>query len=209
MDLREMISHLGTEYDVLEYLTARKEFLNLIAQVNGVIFDTHDAIALLSSQLLQREQVLTQKRATDGEFTDLKSAILYFANLQHIHANEEKGWNLRLVGNYCLVALYQYWEENTRPRIAKVFRVGTNEIRNPLFGDIRTIRNAIIHNKGIATSDVEKNRFFKWYKRGEEIIIDKQQYLEMSQAIVGAVLDHSIIPDAGSDWAHLLRQHPI
>lgn len=105
--------------------------------------------------------------------------------------------------------LYQYWEDNIRPRIAQIFGVETNKIVHPLFGDVRNLRNAIIHNRGIATDDVEKNELLRWYKRGDIINLGKQRYCEVSQAILKAMLDHEVIPDGNDDLVYALRQHLI
>ena len=46
-----------------------------------------------------------------------------------------------------IVLVYHLWDEYYRPRIAEALCVETCRVRSDLMGDLRLVRNAIIHNK--------------------------------------------------------------
>lgn len=209
MDLSEIIEHLDVEYDVHGYMVVRKEFLNFIAEVNGVMFDAFKAFQLLLADLQEQQKEFDKRRNAEGKFVNWKEEVWSALNQRFIERNVPEGSNLSFVGNYCIVTVYQFWEEYIRPRIAQIFGVEKNEVAHPLFGDIRNIRNAIIHNHNFATEDVERNEIFKWYKRGDLINLEKEKYFEISQSIFRAILDHELIPSVGDNVADFLRKHPI
>lgn len=72
----------------------------------------------------------------------------------------------------CIVAIYEFWAGKFRKEIASMFGVNPDDFKHDLFGDIRHIRNVIIHKKSIADSNVENCTMLKWFKMGEEIAID-------------------------------------
>jgi hypothetical protein len=89
------------------------------------------------------------------------------------------GENINFIGNMCLVLYYQYWEDNYRGKIAdKLGYEDKDDLKNDLFGDINKYRNSIIHHNSIATEEIEKCKILKWYKEGDEIVID---YLQMEE----------------------------
>ena len=67
---------------------------------------------------------------------------------EHIESNSEAGTNERYTVWGIIVFLFSYWEEEVRPRIAKVRGVHPNEVQVDALGDIRILRKCIIHNKG-------------------------------------------------------------
>jgi hypothetical protein len=97
--------------------------------------------------------------------------------------NEEGGSNSRFTGNVCLVTLYQYWEDNYRGLLADVLGARKNQIQVPIFGEIAKYRHAILHNRGVATSDVEECAIFKWYKKGDQVLLDREKFEEIIDAV--------------------------
>ena len=51
-----------------------------------------------------------------------------------------------LVARSFVIAIYTEWEEVWRPKIAEKSRVNTADVKCDLMGDLRRIRNFIIHN---------------------------------------------------------------
>ena len=98
--------------------------------------------------------------------------------------NSPGGQNEITIGQQCIVSVCSYWEEYLRLEIAKakglvaeeasltkqVKNVLKNHLSFDLWGDIRLLRNSIVHNKGIATKKCgEKTKIFKWFNEGESI----------------------------------------
>jgi hypothetical protein len=93
-----------------------------------------------------------------------------------IRRNGEGGPNLQIVGNTSLVVVYQYWEDHYRAAIASELQVEPAQIQIPVFGELRRFRQAILHHQAIATSEVEKCERFKWFKRGDKIVLSREQF---------------------------------
>lgn len=101
----------------------------------------------------------------------------------------DNGANALLLANQCIVSAYSYWEEYLRIEIGKAIGVlpqdaksdeGTREILNQhvtseLWGDIRHIRNSIVHTNGIANSDTAKCKLIKWFGPGDRIELDYEK----------------------------------
>lgn len=102
---------------------------------------------------------------------------------------KEDGHNYLLLGNQCLVAAYSYWEEYLRIEIGKAVgiledkavdskarrKILNKYIISDLWGDIKYLRHSIIHNNGIANSDIGKCKIFKWFKPGDPIALDYEK----------------------------------
>jgi len=85
--------------------------------------------------------------------------------------NAEGGRNHVVLGQVCLAQIYNLWDDNYRGRIAKRFGKKKEDLRSGLMGDLRNLRNPIIHHRGIADQDLDKFRYLKWYNIGEEIVL--------------------------------------
>ena len=48
-----------------------------------------------------------------------------------------------------IVFVYHLWDEHFRPRVAKATGVARRGVRCSLMGDVRLVRNAIIHDRGV------------------------------------------------------------
>ena len=97
-----------------------------------------------------------------------------------------EGRNAALIGNYLLIALYQFWEDSWRSRIAAVFKCEKNEVKSDFWGDLRLMRQCLIHAGGVADSDVEKKTvLLRWFKRGEPILISPEKVEVIIEGIFG------------------------
>ena len=59
-----------------------------------------------------------------------------------------------------------------------------NDLKIDSFGDIRLLRQAIMHNRGIATSDMVRCKKFKWFKPKETINIRYEQILHIKNYLI-------------------------
>jgi hypothetical protein len=74
----------------------------------------------------------------------------------YIAANAKGGSNAQQLSQAVLVFLFTYWEYEIRPRLAALKNVELKEIRSDIMGDLRILRNAILHAKGIIRPDKHK-----------------------------------------------------
>ena len=71
----------------------------------------------------------------------------------YLAANAPNGSNEQQHARAIVVFLFTYWEDEIRPRLAKVKAVQLSEIRGDAMGDLRILRNVILHARGILGSD--------------------------------------------------------
>jgi len=95
--------------------------------------------------------------------------------------NSERGVNARFIGNMCVIAIYQYWEDYFRQKIANLLnKKNKNELTSDIMADLKILRRSIIHHRGKALREVENCKLLRWFKEGDDIFIDK----DMMQYIV-------------------------
>lgn len=100
--------------------------------------------------------------------------------------NAPNGANFTTLGQLCVVSFFDYWDDYLRPeyciaigklqRDAKLSPDDRKKILRDhgsidLWGDLGLIRNAIVHNRGVATENMGRCKLIKWFKRGEEIAL--------------------------------------
>ena len=90
--------------------------------------------------------------------------------------NGPTGLNYRVIGNMCIIVIYQYWEDQFRPELARLLGRNISDITSDIMGDIRYLRNSIIHHASIALKEIENTKLLQWYKEGDEIFINEDQY---------------------------------
>jgi hypothetical protein len=90
------------------------------------------------------------------------------------------------MGSLCLVAIYQFWEDHFRNEVAAELKVDRGDLKHDLLGDIRLIRNTIVHHGGVAKADIAKCRLLKWFKPGDSVAIDEEKMKQIVFAIRGA-----------------------
>lgn len=71
----------------------------------------------------------------------------------YLAANEPGGANEEQHARAILVFLFTYWEEEIRGRLAAARGVAPSDIQVDAMGDIRILRNAILHARGIVHAD--------------------------------------------------------
>jgi hypothetical protein len=81
------------------------------------------------------------------------------------------GINYILMGRLCVVHAFGYWEAYLRAEVRTALGF-ENSPKNDFWGDMRLLRNAILHNKGKANPDFDKMKVFKWFKPGDQINLD-------------------------------------
>lgn len=119
--------------------------------------------------------------------------------------NKEDGRNYFLLGANCVVSLYSYWEEYLRVEVGIAMGVlpkgstNTEETRvvlnqhvvSDIWGDIRLLRNSIVHKDSIASSEITRCKIIKCFLPGQHIELDfkKMRAIFMLLAIYRNELD--------------------
>jgi len=130
-------------------------------------------------------------RCTQGEFKE---------------RNTPSGKNDLFIGRYCIVWLYECWESEYRDRLAHAVDLTREDLRHDVFGDLRYLRNAIIHNQGLATRECERLRVLMPIAEGTEICLKGQDLYDVSRTIK-AFVDDLLRSHTGKDPAYSTIWH--
>ena len=71
----------------------------------------------------------------------------------YLAANAVGGSNEEQHARAILVFIFTFWEDEIRPRLAAARGVELNEVTADSLGDLRVIRNVILHAKGVVRAD--------------------------------------------------------
>lgn len=74
-------------------------------------------------------------------------------SVDYLAANSKGGSNEQQHSRAILLFLFSFWEEEIRPRLAALRNVDINKIQSDIMGDLRILRNAILHSKSILRTD--------------------------------------------------------
>ncbi len=88
---------------------------------------------------------------------------------EYMAANSEGGSNEQQHAQAVLVFLFTYWEDEIRPRLATSKRVELEEIRSDIMGDLRILRNVILHSKGI----IRPEKYIDLKKLSNMFVVDQ------------------------------------
>jgi hypothetical protein len=83
------------------------------------------------------------------------------------------------LGQQWIAFLYALWEQEYRPRLAAVHNRDPRDEKYPLIGDLRLMRNDVIHHRGVATSDnTGRCEILQWFQPGETIRLKGEHFEE-------------------------------
>lgn len=152
----------------MEYDDVVKEFIDFVNLQVGVYMNS---IAGFAGAKIQMERQVArvlraQSRKTDarGEtviahqsFEDpqrpdvIHSRIVTAENF--IQENSPGAINQRQLSYSVIVFIFTYWEDEIRPRLAEASNAEVKNIKCEIMGDLRCIRNSILHTKGVFTPE--------------------------------------------------------
>lgn len=97
--------------------------------------------------------------------------------------NRKDGGNSLKLGNYCVVLIYQYWEDHYRGQFAKALGLKKTDLKWDLMGDLNKFRRSIIHNKSFGVPEIKKCEVFAWFQPEEAIVINENRFKEILDKI--------------------------
>lgn len=180
-------------------LDIREEFLAVLNTVCGFFMDSQAAFILFRKQLDESDKLkMAMLQKDHPEFanedylqnthfyygteppTNPESRPLQMSTNQEVHSrNALDGINQILLGNLSIVFIYQLWEDNYRSRFSNALGLSKDDLKADVFGDLRYLRQSIVHNQSRAISEVEKCRLIKWYSHQDNIFITFGQFIEI------------------------------
>ncbi len=101
----------------------------------------------------------------------------------YISDNSPGGLNEQQLSHAVIVFLFTYWEKEIRPRLATLKNCELTEIKSEIMGDLRILRNVILHSNGV----IHKDKFNDLKKIKDMFIIDapvRVSYIGMHRIFV-------------------------
>ena len=93
----------------------------------------------------------------NGDPNDPKSRALHRTTQGAYKARNAKGGaNHIRAGQLLVVLLYEYWESEHRSKVAMVLGVDRDVLKVPFIGDLRLLRQDVIHHQGIVRPETVK-----------------------------------------------------
>lgn len=172
-------------------IQASVEFNGVIDHIYGVYLDSSRGFHLIREELIKTQQILSQK--TGLSITDLDNRVSYYgvgdpssSSSYILHEstqgqlkkrNDKDSDNYIIIANLCTVLIYQYWENKYRKQIAKELGLSnTDALKSDIMGDLRLLRNSIIHHNAEAEKEVENCKLLKWFKEGDKIYVNSKMF---------------------------------
>ena len=90
----------------------------------------------------------------------------------------DDGMIVTSLGRQWIVSIYAHWEHEYRKRFAVSQNVSIDEFKVPIFGDLRLIRNDIVHNRGIASDSMQRCEVLRWFSSGDSIRLTSEHLRE-------------------------------
>ncbi len=130
------------------------EFVAEINAVYGLYLDAMAGFSALSNMITQTQR---ETGANDdsaffyafGAPTDPANILLHQTTQGALkHRIQDGGRHFFLLGRLLIVLLYELWETGYRTPLATAADVSRDTLLVSIFGDLRTLRHEILHNKG-------------------------------------------------------------
>ncbi len=88
------------------------------------------------------------------------------------------------LGHLWITSLYALWEEEYRPRLAIAHGRSPGDEKYDLFGDLRHLRNDVVHHGGIATTgNTGHCVVLRWFQPGDVIRLEGRHFNEFLRLI--------------------------
>ncbi len=134
------------------------------------------------SEAFQDTTSFTYKKVFAGDFC---TSGIHQAKQGEVKArNAPDGDNFVLLGQLCIVSFYDFWNDYLRREyvIAKgvldesadheaAQAAMRTHASHDLWGDIRLLRQSIVHNRGRAVSEITSCKLIQWFKPGDLICL--------------------------------------
>jgi hypothetical protein len=165
-----------------------------LAEVNEIFGFYFDMCMACQAGLGAVQKLQAQLRASDdspysvGDGPPIRSPdeelqrSLHDTTLGGVKARlKDGGFDLQKAAESALVFTFHIWDEKYRGKINGPD--GKPKVDSDIMGDLRLIRNSIIHNKGVADSNVARCKIITRFKPGEKIVLTKFDIYAIVRAI--------------------------
>jgi hypothetical protein len=141
-----------------------REYIDFVNNQVGVYMDALAGFAGHHTRVELKAQRILRK--TNSHLDDKGYPVMVFSSYEdpehqislhnritraseYLSANSPGGSNEQQHSKAVLLFLFAYWEYEIRPRLASSQNIALSEIRSDVMGDLRRLRNVILHSKSI------------------------------------------------------------
>jgi hypothetical protein len=111
------------------------------------------------------------------------------AKYQHVATSQEildrnakEGRNEQRLRQACIVFAYMHWEDHVRSAFSQAVGVSKNDIKSPVFADLKRLRHAIAHNKSVLKDKLE---VLPNNPTGVEVSFTHAEFADLMRALTG------------------------
>lgn len=115
---------------------------------------------------------------------------------EYLAANAPGGSNENRHAKAILVFLYTFWELEVRPRLAAAKSAEASDVKADIMGDIRLLRNSILHRKSVLRRDMF-----------EQLTVTKDLFTVDQEIVLSYEVMHRLFVLAKQHCARLLLDH--
>jgi hypothetical protein len=186
-------------------LVPLREFIDFVNSQVGVYMDC--LAGFQGNQVRMHRQIPRAQRPIGRRIEDGQPVIVYTSvedpslpDVVHhriiraddfLAANAEAGFNEQQVCWSIIVFLFAFWDEEIRPKIARIRGVDVREVRVDALGDLRLVRHCIVHNKGVMSAS-EHGKLVKLqdlFGPGERIALTHDEMHKLFVAVKQAIAE--------------------
>lgn len=180
------------------------EYLQIIDNIYGTYFDSLKGFSINKEEMESQQQNFIKELSVKnpdiakmeyldnckmiygkGDPNNSKSYPLHISTQKEFKArNSEKGLNYEFAGNMVVITIFHYWEDKYRADISKYLDKKDN-IKLSVFGDLRILRQSIVHHQGKALKEINKCEVFKWFSENDKLFFTR----DMIEDIIREVKD--------------------
>lgn len=124
-------------------------YMNSIAGFTGAKMQMERQVARVLREQSRKKDARGDRIITHQSFEDPQSPDVVHSRIvtakNFIEENSPGGINQRQLSYSVIVFIYTYWEDEIRPRLAKAAGENKKSVTSDIMGDLRCIRNSILH----------------------------------------------------------------
>jgi hypothetical protein len=113
--------------------------------------------------------------------------------------NDTGGSNYRLLSHNFIVFAFHLWEQEYRPRIATLLSIEAEELKIPILGDLRLLRNEVLKHRGVLTEKVRMRLEVIGGLQAGQVINFAEDDIEQLIRGIKAALDDMVLSATGTD----------
>lgn len=209
--LRRFIDFINMQVGV--YMDCLSGFTGNIVRTERQV---HRMQVPIARKIENGQEVIVWNSLEDPSKPDIIHNRIIRAN-EFIAVNSEGAFNEQQVCWAIIVFIYTFWDDEIRPQIAKIRGVEKDDVKLDVFGDLRLVRRAIIHDKGALSENDHKKlkKMAALFEPGEKVSLSHDQmhklFIHLKQGIAELILKYTgHLPGAprAEDLTNIAIQNP-